>query len=381
MKKEIGIGIIGAGFMGKVHSNAYKTIEYIYNDRGFCPSLEYLGSVTEEDAKENAQRYGYKKSCAGWNQIVDDPKVSVVDVSLGDRLHMQASLDAIKAGKHVICEKPLAPTAKEAKQMMTAAEKAGIKNMCGFSYRFIPAVIYAKQLIDEGAIGEIYNFNGRYYQDAGSDPNRPAEKVWYAMGAKSTGVARGVGSHIIDMSRFLMGEVISVCGRTDTFNRTRKSGNGIIEVKCDEMMSAIVEYESGASGIITASAIASGRKNQIQFDIYGTLGSISFDIEHINYLNVFIRDNNKFGVSGFERVDVTQRDLNHPFADIWWPAGHGIGWEHGHINELAHFLQCVANDEDVAPYGATFEDGYKAAAIIEAIEQSQASGKKIKMVY
>jgi len=378
-RKKIGIGIVGAGFMCKAHSNAYNTMRYTHVSDGYLPELVRVGADTEDEARVAAERYGYKKSCAGWKDVVDDPDVAVVDVCLSDALHKRVSLDAIAAGKDLLCEKPLAVSASDALEMLTAAKKAGVRHMTGFNYRFIPAVRLARELIASGAIGRLYRFNGSHSQDPGADPSTPAERVWYASGPKASGVARGIGSHLIDMSRYLMGEIVDVDGKLKTYNRTRPSADGILQVTQDEAMSALLEFETGADGILAASAVASGRKNRIAWEINGTKGSIAFDMEEINFLHVCLMDSPLKEVSGFTRVDVTQADRNHPFAEYWWPRGHGIGWEHAHINELAHFLDCVANDKPVAPHGATFRDGYRVAAVIEAISESSQSGKSIDL--
>ena len=380
-RKTIGIGIVGAGFMCKAHSNAYSTMRYTHAKEDFLPFLARVGADTEEEARAAAERYGYARSCAGWKDLVEDPSVDVVDICLSDALHKAAALDAIAAGKDLVCEKPLAVTSSDALEMLNVAEKAGVRHMVGFNYRFVPAVRLARQLISGGVIGTPYRFTGSYSQDPGADPATPAESVWYAAGPKSSGVARGIGSHLIDMSRYLMGEIAAVDGKLKTYNRTRPSASGLLSITQDEAMSALLDFENGSDGILGASAVASGRKNRIAWEINGSQGSIAFDMEEINFLYVNLMVSPVKEISGFTRVDVTQIDRNHPFAEYWWPRGHGIGWEHAHINELAHFLDCVANDKAVAPHGATFRDGYRVAAIIEAIAESSAAGRRIDMSF
>ncbi len=385
--RRLGIGIVGAGFMCKSHSNAFSTMKYMYPGEGYVPDLVAVGATTADRAAAAAVRYGYRKSCAGWADIVSDPEVDIVDICLSDALHTRVCLDAIGAGKHVICEKPLALNPEDALEMYLAAEKAKVRHMTGFNYRFVPAVRFAHELIASGAIGTPYRFSGSYSQDPGAAPSTPAEKVWYATGPKSSGVAKGIGSHLIDMARFLMGEIVSVDGRLTTYNRSRPSASGLLAVSQDEAMSALVDFEGGADGILSASAVAAGRKNRIFWEINGTGGSLWFDMEDINFLNVCLiespdaPDAPMSPVAGFTRVDVTQADRRHPFADHWWPRGHGIGWEHAHVNELAHFLSCVASGAPVEPLGASFRDGYRAAAVIEAVARSSASGRRVDMEY
>jgi predicted dehydrogenase len=379
--KHLGIGIVGAGFMCKAHSNAYSAMKYMYAGEGFSPQLVAVGADTAQEAAAAAERYGYRKSCAGWADIVSDPEVDIVDICLSDALHKRVCLDAIQAGKNVICEKPLALNPDDALEMFLAAEEAKVRHLTGFNYRFIPAVRLARDLIASDVIGKPYRFSGSYAQDPGADPGTSAEKVWYAAGPKSSGAAKGIGSHLIDMARFLMGEIVTVDGKLKTYNRSRPSASGPLTISQDEAMSALVDFEGGADGILGASAVAAGRKNRIAWEINGTKGSLSFDMEELNFLNVYLMESQNKAVTGFTRIDVTQADRGHPFAERWWPKGHGIGWEHAHVNELAHFLSCVASGEPVEPQGASFRDGYRATAVIEAIAQSSASGRRVDLEY
>jgi predicted dehydrogenase len=380
-KQEIGIGILGTGFMCKAHSNAFLKVGYIYHDRNYIPILEHVGGSTIEKAILASERYGYKRYSQGWQEVIMDSKVNTVVVCLPDLQHKQASLDAIKYGKNVLCEKPLAVNALDAKEMLDAAIRAGVHHMCGFNYRAIPAVQLAKRLIDNGVIGKLYNFNGVYNQDIGANEKLPIEKLWYLNGAKSSGATKGIGCHLIDMSRMLMGEISIVAGMMKIHNSIRLSERGPQKVDKDEEMSAMVEYQNGSTGLLKTSVVASGRKNQLAWEISGSKGSLAFNLEEINILNVYLAESLVKEVSGFTRVDVTETALGHPFADVWWPRGHGIGWEHGHINQAALFLDSIANKKPISPYGATFEDGYKVAVIIEALEQSCRSGKRVYVNY
>lgn len=380
-KREIGVGLIGAGFMGKSHANAYHTLRYIDGRVDYDARLVCIGDLTEPRAAEAARRYGFADYAVGWDGIVGRKDVDLVDICIADSEHRQAALDAITKGKHVLCEKPLAVTAADARLVWKAGEKAGGKYMCGFNYRFLPAVRLAYELIRAGVIGRIYNFNGVYSQDTGCRPETPVEKLWYAGGTKGNGVALGIGCHLVDMARFLVGEMESVSGRVVTYNKIRPSANGPVEVKQDEAMVAAADFACGATGLLQASAVAFGRLNQLTFELSGSKGSLTFDLENPNILEVCLSETAIPQIAGFTRVNVTQMDRSHPFADIWWPRGHGIGWEHAHINEIAHLLDCIANNKPVAPYGATFEDGYKAIAVIEAIKESGATGRRVSVRY
>ncbi|MDR1536213.1 MAG: Gfo/Idh/MocA family oxidoreductase [Planctomycetota bacterium] len=380
-RKSIGVGLVGTGFMAKAHANAFNTIPYMFPDLPLRPRLAAVASTSLERAEETARRYGFEKALVGHAALIDDPEVELVDVANGDRLHAAVALAALAKGKHVLCEKPLADNLADAKRLAEAAaraEKSGVKAVCGFNYRFVPAVALAKRLIERGVIGRVYSFNGCYLQDSGAFEDTPAEKVWYAApgGPKNSGVMYGIGTHLIDQARYLAGEIETVAGSLRTYNTRRDSAAGKIAVRSDEDGVAVVGFANGALGSIRAAAVAAGRKNRLSWEISGSRGTLFFDLEEINYLKVFLRDTPVKEVSGFTRVNVTQLDRNHPFMDIWWPRGHGIGWEHAHINEAAHLLARIAEDGPVGPEAATFEDGYQALRVVEAVRRSEETGMR-----
>ncbi len=376
---EFNIALVGGGFMAKAHSNAYHTIPYIYNKSNYHINLDSLSAATIEEATDAAQRYSFTNAYAGFGEAVSKGSINIVDICAADFIHKDIAVAALAHGKHVLCEKPLANSLADAKAMYEAAVRAGTKTMCGFNYRFVPAVRLAKTLLERGIMGRIYTFNGAYNQDSGAFDDIPLERLWYAYGSKASGVSYGIGSHIIDMARFLVGEIATVSGLMKIYTKERPSSKGPQKVMKEEEMLALVEFSNEASGMIKASAMAAGRKNQLTFEISCSKGSLSFDLEEPNYLNVFLKDSPVTQVSGFTKVNVTQIDREHPFMDVWWPRGHGIGWEHAHINEIAHFLDCVANNKDIEPYGATFKDGLRAIEIIEAIRLSEQSKSKVEV--
>ncbi|MEG0750713.1 MAG: Gfo/Idh/MocA family oxidoreductase [Oscillospiraceae bacterium] len=381
-KKQIGIGIVGAGFMCKAHSNAYNTIPYMFFNNDFVPRKVVLGDMTLSGAQLSADRYGYERAAEGWQEVVADKDVDLVDICVGDSLHKTVALEALKNNKHVFCEKPLANDVEDAREMYLAAKQSDRKTMCGFCYRFFPAVRLAKTLVDNGVLGKLYSFNGRYCQDSGAYEDTPADKVWYTMGSKGSGVAFGLGTHIIDMSRYFMGEIGSVNGLRRTYNKTRLTSSGDrVDINADDESLALVEFESGAVADLKISGVAAGRKNQLAFEISGSLGSIYYDIEDPNILHVFTKDTAFKEITGFTKINVTQLDKGHPFMDVWWPRGHAIGWEHSHINQSEHLLAAIADNTSVEPHGATFEDGYKATAVCCSIAIASGSGNKVYMEY
>ena len=377
-KTYLNIGMVGTGFMTKAHSNAYHTMSYIYDKNKARPVLKAINSVTSIARAEQAkERFGFEASGLGYESLISNPDIDVVDICVGDELHYEIALAALKAGKHVICEKPLATSRSKAKEMADVARNSGRLALCGFNYRFIPAVLLTKQLIDSGVMGQVYNFEGSYMQDVGYDPDIRYENIWYAAGPKASGVAYGIGCHLFDMARFIMGDVESVIGQTINYNPFRMSSDGPKKVASPENVSALVNFRSGATGSFRASAVAAGRKNRLYYEISCAKGTIVFDLEEINYLRIFHKDSPVKQISGFTKVNVTQIDKDHPFMDVWWPRGHGIGWEHAHINELAAFLESIAEGGGLNPLAASFHDGYMSLKIADAILMSAESGQKI----
>ncbi len=373
--EEIGVGMLGYAFMGKAHSNAYKTLAYMTWPPPLIPRLVAIGGRTEEAVAEAARRYGFEKAVTDWHDLVSDERIQLFDNSGPNNLHAEPTIAAAEAGKHVLCEKPLGRTADEAYETWQRVDAAGVKHMCAFNYRFVPAVRLARELIEAGELGEIYHFRGRYLQEWILDADFPI--VWRLdKDAAGSGALGDLGAHVIDLSRYLVGEIATVTGVTRTFIEDRPGG----KVDVDDAFEAVVEYESGAVGTIESSRFCPGRKNSFTWEINGSKGSIAFDLERLNELQVHLRDS-KPGerAQGFRTVLVSEAD--HPFWEHWWPHGHIIGWEHSFVHEIHHLLSAIAADGNVAPHGATFEDGYRTAEICDAIVRSSDSGKKETVTY
>ena len=376
---RVGIGMLGYGFMGKVHSNAFLKIPYSFSDPAACPELVAMCGRDEAQVADVAARLRYRGYYTDWKLMLEDPDIHILDNCMPDDQHRAPSIAAAEAGKHVICEKPLAMTVDDAAAMLEAVTKAGVKHMCCFNYRFIPAVRLAKELLERGAIGDVYHFRGRCLQEPGHDPASPVEDVWYASSTRS-GILLGIGSHIIDMARFLLGEITSVSGLVHTWNTSRANRAGAVQtVSADEGNLALVQFASGAAGTLESSGVATGHKNQHTWEINGSKGSICWDLEDPNHLLVYSDDAPSPEIRGFASVSVTTGA--HPLQTIYLPPGHNAGWEYGHVHALHHFVDCVVNDEAVAPYGATFEDGYRVQVIMDAMEQSSRTGRRIDLTY
>jgi len=363
--REIGVGMLGYAFMGKAHSSAYRTLEYMTWPPPLVPRLVALAGRTEAAVAAAAKRYGYERWTTDWRDLVSDDAISLFDNGGPNSLHAEPTIAAAEAGKHVLCEKPLGRTADESYDMWQRVAATGVKHMCAFNYRFVPAVRLARNLMEAGEIGEVIHFRGRYLQEWGADPTLEA---WRFHPEEAGGTLGDTGAHLIDLARFLVGEIDSVAGIVRTYVPGRQ---------VDDAIAATVEFDHGATGTIEATRVTLGHKNALQWEVNGTKGSIAFDVERLNELQVFRAGTSS--VSGFETVLVTEP--GHPFMEWWWPPGHIIGWEHTFVHEIHYLLHAIAEDGNVAPYGATFEDGYRAAEVCDAIARSSSSGRREQIAY
>jgi predicted dehydrogenase len=364
----IGVGMLGYAFMGKAHSNAYKTLPYMAFPPPYVPELVAMAGRNEEAVAEAASRYGFEGYVTDWKQLVEDDRIQLFDNSGPNNLHAEPSIAAAEAGKHVICEKPLGRNADEAYETWRRVDAAGVKHLCAFNYRFVPAVRLARQIIEAGDLGQITHFRGAYLQEWGAVD----DEVWrFDKALAGSGALGDLGAHVIDLARYLVGEIESVAGTTATF----KPGRGV-----DDAVESVVTFDNGAVGTIEATRFASGRKNAFTWEINGTDGSIAFDLERLNELQVHVGGSSPGeSAQGFRTVLVSEAD--HPFWEWWWPHGHIIGWEHTFVHEIHHLLTAIRDDTDVAPDGATFEDGYRCAEVCDAVLRSAASGSREEMEY
>ena len=377
---EIGVGMLGYAFMGKAHSQAYIDLPIFFWPPPARPKLVAICGRNEKLVSEASKRYGYKRYYTDWRSLIKDDEVELFDNGASNNMHAEPCIAAAESGKHIFCEKPLALNSKEAKRMLNAVEKAKVKHMVGFNYRFVPAVRLAKKLIEEGHLGRIYHYRARYLQEWIMDPNFPL--IWKLQKeAAGSGPIGDLGSHIIDLGRFLIGEVKSISSITTTFIRERPLAdqpNKKGKVTVEDAFEATVEFQNGAVGTLEATRFAAGRKNFNNFEINGEKASIEFNLERLNELRVYNLDEPD-ETRGWHDILVTES--YHPFIEHYWPHGHIIGWEHTFINEVFHLLDAIANDRKVGPYAATFEDGYKCNFIMDAIMESAENGKRVTMQY
>ena len=378
--KGIRIGVLGCGFMGKCHTNAYKKIPYIYPTSQVRPHLQVLCDQNVELVAREAARYGYEGYCSNWHELVADASVDVFDNCGPDPVHVEPSIAALEQGKHVICEKPMAVCVESARRMRDAAAKARGRSMCTFNYRFMPAVRMAKDLITAGRLGTIYQVRIHYLQMAGHDSTLRPDQVW-ASAWPHSGSLQGIGSHAIDQCRFLIGEIRSVSALVRAFNagRALPSIGCPADVLSDEGTAALVEFDNGAIGVLESSVVATGRKNYLAWEINGSHGSLRWDLEHPNSLWACLATPGDTTLLGFTEISVTEPQ--HPYVGPWWPQGHNLGWEHCQIIEKFHFLEAVVHNRPLSPYQATFEDGYRVAVITDAMRTSSRTGQRVAIEY
>jgi predicted dehydrogenase len=351
-RPSIGVGMLGYAFMGKAHSRAFHDVLLL--SPPLVPELVSISGRNRERVEEARARYGWAEAVSDWREQVGDPRVGLFDNGGPNNLHAEPTIEAARNGKHVFCEKPLGLDAAEAHGMWRAADDAGVVHMCGFNYRFVPAIRRARELVDSGALGEIVHFRARYLQSWGWEA--PTDIWRFDRAQAGTGALGDLGAHIVDLARYLCGEVAAVSATV----RTYVEGHEV-----DDAFVAAVEFENGAIGTLESSRLALGRVNQNTFELNGSQGSIAFDLERFDELRV-----SDGGAYRSERV-----------TGDWWPPGHGLGWGDTFTLEVQLLLEAIAGEGSVAPHGATFEDGYRVAEVCDAVLRSAESQKKEMIEY
>ncbi len=371
---DVNIALIGYAFMGKAHSNAWRQVSSFCSPR-LTPRLKVICGRTRDKTEAAARAYGWDEAATDWHEVIGRPDIHVIDVCTPGDSHAEIAIAAARAGKVVFCEKPLANTVKDAERMLAAVERAGVPHMICHNYRRVPAVCLARQIIEEGRIGKIRHFRGTYLQDWITDPAFPL--VWRLDRRKAGSGALGdIGSHVVDLARMLVGEIAEVSGITETFIKTRPlpdnpSRKGRVTV--DDAAVAAVRFANGAIGSIEATRLAPGRKNYNRFEINGSLGSIAFDLERLNELEVYF-ESDPPSLRGFRTVLVTEQ--THPYMSAWWPPGHIIGWEHTFTHMVYDLLEAVADGKVPSP---NFRDGVMNQRVLEAIERSSQTRRWVRV--
>ena len=360
--KKLNVAIIGHQFMGRAHSNAWRQVGPFF-DLPCEPVLKVLCGRDPATTEAAARRLGWAEHSTSWQDVVTRDDVDVVDICTPGDSHEAIAIAAAEAGKTVFCEKPLANTLPEAERMRAAAEKAGVIHMLCHNYRRAPAVALAKQLIGNGEIGEIRHFRGTYLQDWIVDPNFPL--AWRLQKSKAGSGALGdIASHSLDLARHLVGEIAEVSGLLTTFveERPLEDGSGTGRVDVDDAALALLRFENGAIGTVEGSRFCPGRKNYNRFEINGSRGSVAFDLERLNELEVYQEAGPN---SGFRTVLAT--DEAHPYVAGWWPPGHILGYEHTFTHTVFDLIQAIDQGELPTP---NFEDGVRNQRVLDAIERS-----------
>lgn len=372
---EIGVGLVGYKFMGAAHSNAYRQVERFF-DLDDAPRMRALCGRNEAAVKDAAAKLGWEGHETNYRRLIERDDVDLVDVATPGNTHREIAVAALEAGKHVLCEKPLANTLDEAREMLEAARRAGTVNMVCFNYRRAPAVQLAKKLIEEGRLGEVRHWRAVYLQDFILDPDLPL--IWrFRKEVAGSGALGDLGAHLVDLAHFLVGPIAGVVGVSETFIKERpleepsggsSAAGEMGEVTVDDAVAFLARFGNGAIGTFEATRLAPGRKNRNSFEVNGSKGSLVFDLERMNELRLHLADE-PAETGGFRNINVTEPV--HPYMEAWWPPGHIIGYEHTFVHTVRDLLDGISANKNPAP---SFEDGYRCQAVLDAVERSFETG-------
>ena len=371
-RSPLGVAVVGSAFMGKAHSNAWRNVRAFYPD---VPDVrqQVLVARDAEATKDLAARYGWAEAATDWRGVINRDDVDIVDVCLPGHLHAEVAIAALEAGKHVLVEKPLANTVAEAEKMLLAARAArehGVASMVGFNYRRVPALAMARDLVASGRLGDVRQVKVAYLQDWLADAGAPM--TWrMRKETAGSGALGDLASHAVDQVRFLLGQdVVSVSGSVETFVRQRTGADGPEDVTVDDAAWATLRTSGGAVTSLEVTRMATGRKNSLSIEVYGSTGSLAFDLERLNELSVCTDPD-----AGFTSMLVTEAD--QPYVGAWWPPGHILGWDHTFTSQAADFLTAIGSGSEPAP---SFADGLAVQRVLAAIEESAArSGQAIEL--
>lgn len=387
MSKKLNVAMIGGGFMGKAHAAAYAAMPMFFWPAPAIPVRKVVVDINEKLAEDARQRFGFEEASSNWREVIARPDIDIIDIVTPNDSHPEIAIAAAKAGKHIICEKPLARTAEESKQMLDAVNASGVIHMVAFNYRRTPAVALARRFIEQGRIGEILNFRGTYLQDWSADENGPLS--WrFSKKIAGSGAVGDIGTHVVDMARYLVGEVAAVNALTRTWIKTRPLQSGGFdklgasqkvsdaprgEVDVDDEMVTLLRFQSGAIGSIEATRNAWGRNNFLTFEIHGTRGSICFNYERRDELQVMFADD-PADARGFRTIYTGPA---HPYGDGLWPIpGLGIGYTETKIVECYDLCKAIVEGKQPSP---NFDDGWRVELIADAVLESGVSGNWVEV--
>jgi predicted dehydrogenase len=361
--RPIGIGLIGTGFMGKAHAFAYRAVSGIFP--GLKPELEIIADVNETAAQQAASQLGFRRSTGDWKTLVADPAISIVSITTPNVFHREMALAAIVAGKHVHCEKPLAPSAAEAREMMEAAEAAGVLTQAGYNYIKNPLLSLAREMIANGELGEIIGFRGVHAEDYMTNPDEPYN--WRVDPKGGGGALADIGSHIIGMARFLLGPIKELSADLETVVKSRPVACGASErrsIEVDDIARLTVHFARGCRGTIEANWVATGRKMQLGFEINGTKGTLVFNQERLNELH-FYQAGRERRHEGFVKIEAGPQ--HQPYGLFCVAPGHQLGFNDLKTIEVADFLAAIDGGEHRGP---DFREAYEIQKIVDTAVQS-----------
>ncbi len=377
MPKPLNLAMIGYGFMGRAHSNAYQQVNHFF-DLEYRPVLKAVCARDGAKAKAFADRWGYESVETNWKKLLARKDIDAVDICVPNNLHKEIAIAAAQAGKIILCEKPLAMNAAEGEEMCQAVEKAGVANTVWYNYRRVPAVTFAKQLIDEGRLGRIFHYRANFLQDwtISADLPQGGAALWRLdVAAAGSGVTGDLLAHCIDTAIWLNGGVTNVTAMTETFIKERKHNlTGKVEkVGIDDACAFLCRFDNGSLGLFESTRYARGHKALYTFEINGEKASIKWDLHDLHRLEYF--DHRDEGpLRGWRSIHVTDGD--HPYMGKWWVPGLQIGYEHSFVHQVADFLQGLADRKPAAP---TFRDGLATDLVTDAVLKSAQTGKWINV--
>jgi predicted dehydrogenase len=379
MAKPLNIGMIGYGFMGRAHSNAYRKVNHFF-DLEHQPVLKAVCARDAAKAQAFAEKWGYESIETDWRKLIARPDIDAVDICTPNNLHRDIALAAAAAGKMILCEKPLAMNVAEGEEMTAAVEKAGVPNIVWYNYRRVPAVTMAKKLIEEGRLGRIFHYRAVFLQDwtISTDLPQGGTALWRLdAAAAGSGVTGDLLAHCIDTALWLNGGISTVSAMTETFIKERKHTlTGKVEpVKIDDACAFLARFENGSLATFESTRYARGHKALYTFEINGEKASIQWDLHDLHRLNYF--DHGDEGkLRGWRSIHVTDHGGGHPYMDKWWVPGLQIGYEHSFVHQVADFLEGVAKGQ---PVGPTFRDALETQKVCDAVLASAQSGAWVKV--
>lgn len=373
--KKINIGLIGAGWIGGVHSECYKRIESMFGLKQGTINLYMVADIDEKIATDAFNRYGFEKVTNNWKDVITDENINAVDICVGNSLHYDIAMMAAKYGKNILCEKPLAMNIHQSEEMVNEVQKNNVKNMINYNYRKVPAIAFLKEMIESGQLGKIYNFRSFFAQDFAVEPGMPMS--WrFKKESSGGGVIITLGSHVFDIARFLIGDIDSLIADCSTLIKERpifKDSKEMAEVDVDDLAVGLVKFKNGCIGVLESCWLIHGRKHFFEIEVYGSKGSVIFVSERLNELKI-CEANQAEKIKGFKNVLIGHE---HPYGNIFnLKTGMGIGIKESFVIQLYDFISSILNNEGSSP---NFYDGYQVQKISDAFQDSVKKSSWIKL--